>query len=94
VPPNDPDTLGHAIDAVTSPLVPFARNAAHVGPQLVPQFTPEAIAVRMEHNLARTAGLITHPEGLDPLHPATEEEEVQEVYEQEPVQEQQQEPEA
>ena len=74
VPPNDPDSLGHAIDAVTSPLVPFARNAAHIGPQLVHEFTPEAIAARMEHNLLRTAGLITHPEGLDPLHPAAEEE--------------------
>jgi len=70
VPPNDPDSLGHAIDAVTSPLVPFANNAAYIGPQLIHEFTPETIAARMEHNLARTAGLITHPEGLDPLHPA------------------------
>ena len=94
VPPNDPESLGHAIDAVTSPLVPFARNAAHIGPQLVPEFTPEAIAARMEHNLARAAGLLTHPEGLEPLHTPYEEEEVQEVYEQEPEQEQKQEPEA
>ena len=67
VPPNDTDALGHAIDAVCSPIVPFGRNAAHIGPQLIEEFTPETVAARMEHNLARTAGLITHPEGLDPL---------------------------
>ncbi|HEX4140540.1 MAG TPA: glycosyltransferase family 4 protein [Candidatus Methylacidiphilales bacterium] len=79
VPPNDPESLGHAIDAVTSPLVPFARNAAHIGPQLLHEFTPETVAARMEHNLARTAGLITHPEGLDPLSgPPQEEQEPQE----------------
>ena len=66
VAPNDADSLGHAIDAVTSPLVPFAANAAAIGPQLLHQFTPEAVAERMEHELGRTAGLITHPEGLDP----------------------------
>ncbi len=66
VPANDPDSLGHAIDAVTSPLVPFANNAAQIGPQLLHYFTPEAVAQRMEHDLARAAGLITHPEGLDP----------------------------
>jgi len=92
VPPNDPDTLGHAIDAVISPLVPFANNAAHIGPQLVHNFTPEAVAARLEHNLLRTAGLITHPEGLDPLHPPYEEEE--EVQEPEPESEPESEPEA
>jgi len=92
VPPNDPDTLGHAIDAVTSPLVPFANNAAHIGPQLVHEFTPETVAARMEHDLLATAGLITHSEEFEPP-PAEYEEPVQEVYEQEPGQEHQ-EPEA
>jgi glycosyltransferase involved in cell wall biosynthesis len=58
IPPNDSDSLGHAIDAVLSPIVPFAENAAQLGPRLLHEFTPEAIAIRMEHNLARTAGLL------------------------------------
>jgi glycosyltransferase involved in cell wall biosynthesis len=66
VPPNDPDSLGHAIDAVTSPLVPFAWNAAHVGPQLIGEFTPETAAERMEHDLAATAGFTAHAEGFEP----------------------------
>jgi glycosyltransferase involved in cell wall biosynthesis len=64
IPPNDPDALARAIDAVLSPIVPFARNAAHLGPRLLHEFTPEAIALRMEHHLARTAGLVTAPEGV------------------------------
>lgn len=81
VAPNDPDALGHAIDAAASPIVPFAENAARIGPQLIHEFSPEAVAARMEHNLARTAGLATHPEGLDPLPahaPEAEEQEPQE----------------
>jgi glycosyltransferase involved in cell wall biosynthesis len=57
VPPNDPESLAHAIDAIVSPLVPFADNAARIGPSLLPLFTPEAIAEQMEHHLARAAGL-------------------------------------
>jgi glycosyltransferase involved in cell wall biosynthesis len=67
VPPNDPDSLGHAIDAVVSPITPFADNAMRLGPRLLHEFSPEMIALRMEHNLARTAGLIEHPEGFDPV---------------------------
>jgi len=64
VPPNDSESLAHAIDAVISPIVPFSRNAAHLGPRLLHEFTPESIALRMEHNLLRTAGLVTEPEGV------------------------------
>jgi glycosyltransferase involved in cell wall biosynthesis len=67
VPPNDPDSLGHAIDAVASPIVPFAANALKAGPRLMHEFTPETVAERMEYHLARTAGLIDRPEGLDPV---------------------------
>jgi glycosyltransferase involved in cell wall biosynthesis len=64
VPPNDSDALARAIDAIISPIVPFSHNAAHLGPRLLHEFTPEAIALRMEHNLARTAGLLEEPEGI------------------------------
>jgi glycosyltransferase involved in cell wall biosynthesis len=64
VPPNDPDSLAHAIDAIVSPIVPFSKNAAQLGPRLLHEFTPEAIALRMEHNLLRTAGLLDAPEGI------------------------------
>lgn len=67
VPANDPDSLGHAIDAAASPLVPFAANALHLGPRLAADFSPETVAQRVEYHLARTAGLIDRPEGLDPL---------------------------
>jgi glycosyltransferase involved in cell wall biosynthesis len=64
VPPNDSDALAHAIDAITSPIVPFAKNAAHLGPRLLHEFSADSVAVRLEHHLARAAGLITEPEGL------------------------------
>ena len=67
MPANDPDSLAHAIDAVISPIVPFGQNAAHIGPRLLHEFTPEAIALRMEHNLLRTAGQLDQPEGLSPV---------------------------
>ncbi|MEI9999344.1 MAG: glycosyltransferase family 4 protein [Verrucomicrobiota bacterium] len=57
VPPNDPESLARAIDAVLSPIVPFAENARRVGPRLAHEFTAEAIGLRMAHNLSRTAGL-------------------------------------
>ena len=57
VPPNDSEALAHAIDAVGSPIVPFAANAAHLGPRLQHEFTPEAIAIQLEQHLARTAGM-------------------------------------
>ncbi len=58
VPPHDADALAHAIDAVISPIVPLSDNAAKIGPRLLHEFTPDAIAVRMEYELSRTAGLI------------------------------------
>ena len=67
VPPNDTDSLAHAIDAILSPIVPFARNAAQIGPRLIQEFTADAVAQRMEYHLARTAGLESEPEGLAPL---------------------------
>ena len=48
VPANDTDSLGHAIDATVSPIVPFADNALKIGPSLLHEFTPEAVAQRME----------------------------------------------
>jgi glycosyltransferase involved in cell wall biosynthesis len=64
VPPNDSDALAHAIDAVVSPIVPFAHNAAQLAPRLLHEFTPEAIALRLEHHLAQTAGLIENSESV------------------------------
>jgi glycosyltransferase involved in cell wall biosynthesis len=62
VPPNDSDSLAHAIDAVISPIVPFSENAAKLGPRLLHEFTPDSIAVRMEYELGRTAGLVENAE--------------------------------
>ena len=92
--PNDPDSLGRALDAIISPLLPFANNAQHLGPQLAVELSPEHVAVRMEHDLARTAGLAPGPgdhvkHETTPVHidelPAEEAvaEEEQPVYEEE-----------
>jgi glycosyltransferase involved in cell wall biosynthesis len=56
IPPNDPDALAHAIDAVLSPIVPFADNAKHIGPQLVPQFSTDTIAPLIVYHLSRITG--------------------------------------
>jgi len=69
VAPNDSDSLGHAIDACASPLVPFAANAIELGPRLHQQFTPEAVAGSMEHHLACAAGLIDEHEAPPPEEP-------------------------
>jgi len=55
VPPNDPDSLAHAIDAVLSPIVPFAENAVHIGPRLLDDFSPEVIAQQIAYHLGRIA---------------------------------------
>jgi len=36
--------------------VPFAENALHIGPHLVEQFSPEAIAVQIAYHLSRITG--------------------------------------
>jgi glycosyltransferase involved in cell wall biosynthesis len=87
VAPNDPDSLGHAIDAVASPLTPFAVNALKAAPKLLHEFTPEAVAEQMEYNLARAAGAIEQPAVLEPEPSYLEEE-------QEPLEHEPQEPEA
>jgi glycosyltransferase involved in cell wall biosynthesis len=67
VTPNDSDALGRAIDVAVSPIVPFAANALKAAPRVLEELTPEAVALNIEYNLARTAGLLDTPEGLDPL---------------------------
>jgi glycosyltransferase involved in cell wall biosynthesis len=54
--PNDSNALAHAIDAVLSPIVPFAEKAAQLGPQLAHDFSPEAIAKQIEKHLSEAAG--------------------------------------
>ena len=54
---NDPDSLAQAIDAVLSPIVPFAENAARVGPSLIHEFSAEETAKKIVYNLARAAGI-------------------------------------
>jgi glycosyltransferase involved in cell wall biosynthesis len=56
VPPNDPDALAHAIDAMSIPDIPFARNALKVAPQMLHEFGPDAIAEHIVYNLLRAAG--------------------------------------
>jgi glycosyltransferase involved in cell wall biosynthesis len=55
VPPNDSDALAHAIDAILSPIVPFAAKAQHIGPILAHEFSPEVIALQMEKHLSEIA---------------------------------------
>jgi len=55
VPPNDPDALARAIDAVLSPIVPFAENAARIAPRLIEEFSPEVIAQQIAYHLDRIA---------------------------------------
>jgi glycosyltransferase involved in cell wall biosynthesis len=57
IPPNDSDSLAQAIDAVLSPIVPFAENAARLGPSVAIEFSAEATAQKIIYNLERTAGL-------------------------------------
>lgn len=56
IPPNDQDALAHAIDVVLSPIVPFADNARNIGPQLAPEFSPNAIAPLIVYHLSRITG--------------------------------------
>ena len=56
IPPNDPDSLAHAIDAVLSPIVPFADNAKNIGPQLAHEYTAETIAPQIVYHLSRITG--------------------------------------
>jgi glycosyltransferase involved in cell wall biosynthesis len=51
--PNDPTALAHAIDAVLSPMVPFAAMAQQTGLRLIHDFSPETIAEQSEYNLSR-----------------------------------------
>ncbi len=55
VPPHDSDSLARAIDAVLSPIVPFAENALHLGPRLLHEFSPDAIALQIAHHLSEIA---------------------------------------
>jgi glycosyltransferase involved in cell wall biosynthesis len=53
--PNDSDSLARAIDAVLSPIVPFADKALRVAPHLLDEFSPEAIAVQIANHLSEIA---------------------------------------
>lgn len=53
--PNDPDALARAIDVVLSPIVPFAEKARQVGPRLLHEFSPEAIALQIVRHLSEIA---------------------------------------
>jgi glycosyltransferase involved in cell wall biosynthesis len=53
--PNDSDSLARAIDVVLSPIVPFADNALHLGPRLLHEFSPEAIALQIAQHLTDIA---------------------------------------
>jgi glycosyltransferase involved in cell wall biosynthesis len=52
VAPSDSDALARAIDVVLSPIVPFAEKARHVGPRLLHEFSPEAIALQIVRHLS------------------------------------------
>jgi glycosyltransferase involved in cell wall biosynthesis len=53
VAPNDSDALAQAIDAVLSPIVPFADNAQQIGESLGQEFLPETIAAKVAYHLSR-----------------------------------------
>lgn len=56
IPANDPRSLSHAIDAVLSPIVPFAENARRVAQRFIHEFSPEAIALQIIYHLKRITG--------------------------------------
>ena len=56
VPPNDPDALAHAIDAIMAPGGPYGANALRVAPAMLHEFSPEVVAEDVVYNLLRTAG--------------------------------------
>jgi len=55
IPPGDSDALAHAIDAVLSPIVPFADNARRAGQLLLHEFSPEAVALQISRHLSEIA---------------------------------------
>ena len=55
VPPNDADALARAIDAILSPIVPFADNAQRAGQLLLNEFSPENIAAQISRHLSEIA---------------------------------------
>lgn len=56
IPANDPRSLAHAMDAILSPIVPFAENARQVAPRFIHDFSPEAVALQIIYHLKRITG--------------------------------------
>jgi glycosyltransferase involved in cell wall biosynthesis len=89
IPANDPRSLAHAIDAVLSPIVPFAENAQRVAQRFIHEFSPEAIALQIVYHLKRITGDDSeHHDDEDSDHsPAYSEPQIQPVEAPSPVEE-------
>ena len=55
VPPNNPNALAQAIDAVLKPDAPFTANAQRARPQILQEFSVETIAQKIAGQLAEVA---------------------------------------